>query len=175
MTKEEKKVPQVTETEKVQTEKVQKVQMDKKDYDALIERLAAVEKSNKILYAVADKGRLYNEEGKGTEKKPARVKLAVYNDALITAWRTVKDKSIYHPTTGKQVGEEQEYEIVLLNKSGETSKMILNGYSAFSNARYGERVEAEIIARKEDNQGNWTFDLSLSDGRTIQLDSRFVN
>ena len=80
-----------------------------------------------------------------------------------------------HPTTGRTVGENQEYEVLVLDKEGKTNKYTVNGYPQFSEARYAERIEAEVSGKKEDFDGKMTFTLSLPDGRTIDLDSRFVN
>lgn len=134
-----------------------------------------VQKQLKMLYEVADKGRIYNYESQRTEKKPLRVKLSVYQDKTIIGWRTIKDKAVFHPTTGKQVGEEQEYELLLLDKEGKSSLSTVHGYPNFSEARYSERVECEVTGKKEDWDGKLTFDVKLPDGRTISLDSKFVN
>lgn len=148
----------------------------------LIKRIAELEKRDaenqaklKMLYEVADKGRVFNYESSRAEKKPLRVKLSVYNGNIVIGWRTIKDELVKHPTTGRTVGENQEYELLLLSKEGVSSKVIVNGYPAFSAARYDSRIEAEVTGRKEDWNGEVTFDLSLPDGRTIPLNARFVN
>ena len=108
----------------------------------------------KMLYEVADKGRIFNYENKTTEKKPLKVKLSFFQDGIIVGWRTVKDELIKHPTTGLIVGETQEYELLILDKEDKIKKIRLQGYPAFSNARYDERIECEVISRKEDFIGN---------------------
>jgi hypothetical protein len=128
-----------------------------------------------MLYQAADKGRIFNLENQQANKEPLKVKLSKYNDSFIIGWRTVKDQSVFHPTTGKQVGEEQEYEILLRDKDGKVTAMSIKGYPSFSEARYTERVDCTVIAKKEDMQGNWTYDIQLPDGQVIPLDSRFVN
>jgi hypothetical protein len=148
--------------------KEETVSISKKEWDEVNARL-------KLLYEVADKGRVFNYENQKAEKKPIKVKLSIYNNKIIIGWRTLRDELVKHPTTGKTVGEKQEYEIMLLDKEGNQITMIVDGYDSFSNARYGERIEAEVISRKEDWQGNTTFNISLPDGRKIELDSRFVN
>src|SRR5687767_11680401 len=59
----------------------------------------------KLLYEAADKGRIYNLENQGAQKKPLQVKVSLYRESVIIGWRTIKDKAVFHPTTGKQVGE----------------------------------------------------------------------
>lgn len=133
------------------------------------------QKTLKMLYEVADKGRVYNYENSQPKKQSSKVKLSVFNGQIMIGWRSVKDEKIFHPQTGKQIGENQEYELLLIDKEGNKSTVTLHGYETFSNARYTERIEAEVVSKKEDWQGNYTFDIKLPDGRVISLDSRFVN
>lgn len=139
-----------------------------------------VQKQLKMLVAVADKGRVFNYESANTEKKPLRVKLSLYQEKVIVGWKTLKDELIKHPTTGKTVGEQQEYELMLLGKdeNGEynvDSKVTVNGYPSFSEARYTERIEVEVVGKKEDYKGEIEFDVVLPDGKKLALNSRFVN
>lgn len=161
---------------------VEKAGVDAEAVSKLLAKVEALEKKDvaneeklKMLYEVADKGRVFNYESSRTEKKPFKVKLSVYNNGLIVGWRCLKDELIKHPATGATVGEEQQYELLLLDKEGQTTKVVINGYSAFSTARYTERVDAEVLSKSEDFNGNLTFNLGLSDGRTLSLDGRFVN
>lgn len=128
-----------------------------------------------MLAAVADKGRVFNYESNQVDKKPVRVKLSVFGGGLIVGWRTLKDELIKHPSTGAIVGEEQAYEILVLDKEDKTTKVVLGSYPAFSDARYSERIEAEVVSKKEGWDGSLMFDLKLEDGRVITLDARFVN
>lgn|SRR3990167_1142204 len=133
-----------------------------------------VQERLKMLYEVADKGRVANYENQRQGKKPFKVHLSKYLGGVIVGWRTIKDKAVYHPTTGKQVGEEQEYEL-LLDKNGTIEKVLVNGYPSFTDARYQERIECEVKGKKEDFDGKLTFDVVLPEGRVLSLDSRFVN
>lgn len=143
--------------------------------EALEARDAENQEKLRMLYEVADKGRVFNYESGRTKKQPAKVKLSVHGGGIVTAWQTVKDELIKHPTTGRTVGEQQEYEVVLAMPDGGTAKRSLHGYPAFSDARYNERVEAEVVARREDYKGNLTLDLRLEDGRELSIDARFAN
>lgn len=150
--------------------------------DVLLSKIEQLEKRDaenqaklKMLYEVADKGRIFNYESSRIEGKLSKVKLSSYQEGVIIGWRVIKDELIKHPTTGLTVGEVQEYELLVLKEDGETIKYIVNGYPAFSNARYNERIEADIIGKKEDWEGKITFELKLPGGRLISLDSRFVN
>ena len=154
----------------------------KVDVASLLAKVEALEKRDvenqeklKMLYDVADKGRVLNYEGQKVGKKPTRVKLSVRGEDIVIGWRTVKDILVKHPTTGLTVGEEQQYEVILLDKEGKTSKIIVDGYPMFSDLRYTERIEVEVVGKREDYQGNITFSVSVPDGRVIDLDARFVN
>lgn len=163
------------------TVKIAKVETEI-DVATLISKVEALEKRDaenqeklKMLYDVADKGRVLNYEGQRVGKKPMRVKLSVFQEGIITGWRTVKDILIKHPTTGLTVGEEQQFEVILLKQDGSTEKVEINGYPAFSDARYTERIEVAVVGKKEDYSGNIEFEVELPDGRKVLMNSRFVN
>lgn len=189
MPKEKKlKKPVDTQTEDVQTTQVfstpipemvivkpesDMIEIKKSEWDKVQEQL-------KMLVEVADKGRVFNYQSSQKTKNPIKVKLSVFRDSIIVGWRTVKDELVKHPTTGKTVGERQEYELMLLGKDSEgsytvASKATLEGYNAFSDARYDTRIEAEVVGKREDFEGSVDFDIMLPDGKMIKLNSRFVN
>jgi hypothetical protein len=152
------------------------------DEDVLLKRIAELERRDEenqkkleVLYAVADKGRLFNHESGSKEKKPVKVKLSVYDDKYVVGWRTVKDELIHDPRTGRTVGEAQQYDLLLLGRDGLTTTQSVSGYLNFSNARYNERVECEVLSRQESQDGRLTFNVSLPDGRMLELDSKFIN
>lgn len=152
------------------------------DVSALLAKVEALEKKDaenqeklKLLYEVADKGRLMNYEAGKANKKPLFVKLSRYQGKIIVGWRTVKDMLVKHPTTGAVVGEEQEYEVLLLDEEGKIGKAKISGYPAFSDARYSDRIEVEVVGKKEDFDGKVEYDVRLPDGRITTLDVRFVN
>lgn len=134
-----------------------------------------VQDSLKMLYDVADKGRVQSYEQQKQGKRISKAKVSIFNGKHIVGWRVDRDINIYHPTTGKQIGEEQKIELTLLDNVGEKSTMNIDGYKQFSDIRYAERVECDIVSRKEDSEGHWIFELKLPDGRLVSLDSRFVN
>lgn len=138
----------------------------------LLARVADLEAK---LNATADVGRLLNYESSKQGKKPMRVNISQYDGGFIIGWRNVVDKLIKHPTTGRTVGEEQQYEILVLMPDGKIEKKPLDSYPAFSDARYTSRSEVEVVGKKEDWDGKVTFSIKLPDGREIDLDSRFIN
>ncbi len=151
-----------------ETPEVKMVQISQDAWNQVQEKL-------KMLTEVADKGRVFNYESNQPQKKTMKVKVSLFNGGVIVGWRTLKDELIKHPTSGLTIGEKQEYEIKTVNSDGVESVVIVDGYPQFSNARYNERVDADVIAKKEDWQGNFDFDVRLQDGRVITLNSRFVN
>lgn len=134
-----------------------------------------VQEKLKMLTEVADKGRVFNYESNQPQKKAMKVKLAVFNGGLIVGWRTLKDELIKHPTSGLTVGEKQEYELKILNPDSTESIVIVDGYKQFSDYRYNERVDCNVVGKKEDWQGNFKYEIVLPDGRKYEIDSRFVN
>jgi hypothetical protein len=138
-------------------------------------KMDEIENKLKMLYEVADKGRVYNYENQRTEKKPFKVKLSVFGGGIIIGWRTLKDELIKHPTTGMTVGENQEYELKILNSEGQERFVNVPSYPAFSNARYNERIDAEVISKSVGYDDEITYDVRLDDGKIIKLSARFVN
>jgi len=153
------------------------------EIDVLREQLAELTKKDEenqkklqMLYDVADKGRLFNwEQRQKKDKKPQKVALSIYGGKTVVGWRTVKDELIQDPRSGRTVGENQEYELLLLDDNGANSVQALSGYLNFSNARYDKRIECEVLGRSENFDGKITYEVGLPDGRRINLDSRFVN
>lgn len=160
--------PNTASTSSVPHKKEETVQISKKEWED-------VQKQLKMLYEVADKGRVHNYESQNTERKPFRVKLSVYDNKLITGWQVKRDELIKDNRTGTTIGERQEIEVKLLDAEGNASTVTFDGYASFSNARYGKRIEAEVVNRKEDYQGNASFDVKLPAGKIISMDARFVN
>lgn len=135
-----------------------------------------VQKTLEMLKNVADKGRVYNyESSQQSERKPKRVKLGSHAGGLIIAWETQKDELVKHPVTGATVGESQQIEVKLLMPNGDIVAKDFNSYVSFSNARYDSRVECEVLGTSEDYNGKIIWTLALPDGRTLQIDPRYVN
>jgi len=129
----------------------------------------------RLVEATADKGRLLQYESTKQGKKPLRVHLSKYMGGYIIGWRTIKDELIKHPTTGRVVGENQEYEVQILLPDSTVNTKTVIGYPAFSDARYTDRVQVEVASKKEDWNGQITFSLKLPDGRDYDLPGQFAN
>ena len=135
-----------------------------------------VQKTLEMLRGVADKGRVYSYESQQkTDKKIKRVKLSKHDGGLIIAWETQKDELVKHPVTGATIGENQQIEVKILTPDGEIRSKDFNSYVSFSNARYDDRVECDVIGTSEDYNGKITWTLALPDGRNVTIDPRYVN
>src|SRR3990167_1113849 len=88
----------------MQEESMPEVQLveneEKKRIEELEKQNQEMRKSIEMLLAVADKGRVFNYENKGQQKKTSKIKLSVFNEKVIVGWRTVKDEHIRDPRTG---------------------------------------------------------------------------
>ncbi len=146
------------------------VQISKEDLTNIMGKL-------KMLEEVADKSRLLNYETKNAAagKKPMKAQLSVIGDGFLVGWRTMKDELIKHPTSGMVIGETQEFELLVLQKDDTIQKVTVNGYPAFSNVRYNQRAEVEIVGKEEDFDGNVKFNVKLPDGRVHKLAGAFIN
>jgi len=134
-----------------------------------------VNKLEGMLRHVADKGRLEKYEEQNRGKTPMKVRVSKYGGGYIVGWRTVKDNLIKNPTTGRTVGEEQEFEVLILKEDSKVEKRVINGYPAFSDARYNDRVEVTVSNKATDWEGRATYTVSLPDGRDYQLAEQYIN
>ena len=130
-----------------------------------------------MLRDVADKGRVFSYESQkaATGKKAKKIKLSVFDGKFVIGWATLKDNLIKSSSTGLVVSEEQQYEILLLAPDDSISKAKIDSYSRFTDVRYGERVEVDVLGQTEDYDGRITFTVKLPDGREIKLGSQFLN
>lgn len=190
MSKHKQEPTSATASDETRAEEAKPVEDPKPSNDPILQRLEELERKNqelekravddqktlKMLYEVADKGRVFNWESK--QNKPGqgqRIKVSVLEGKYVIGWRTVRDELITDPRTGSTVGELQQYEIQLLEKDGSSSFRTLNGYKAFSDLRYDQRVDCQVLSRSESYDGTLKFRVGLPDGREYELDSRFIN
>lgn len=132
----------------------------------------------RMLVEVADRGRVFNYENQqnAQTKKPLKVKMSLFGGGIIVGWQTLKDELVKHPTTGLTVGEQQEYELLIQDDEDKIQKVRVNGYPTFSNARYNEREECEVISKSESYNGEVSYDLQFPSGRILRaISARFVN
>lgn len=155
---------------------VSEVELLKAQVAELARKDAEKDKVIEMLREVADKGRVFSWEAKQAKSgKPQKVKLTVIDGNVVVGWRTIKDELIKDPRTGRTSGEVQQYEFLLLSKDGSTSSKVVDGYEAFSNYRYDQRIECDVLSKSEGYDGNIEFELGLPDGRKLKLNSRFIN
>ena len=153
------------------------ITLKKTDFDALLKRMEGLENQNKMLVEVADKGRVmdYETRKSASDKKPVKVKLPVHGGGIVIKHLPIKDTLLYGPIHGNPIGEQQEYKITILMPDNAQVEQTVQSYSRFSSVRYDERVEVEVIGRREDERGELFYTLRLPDGRDIEVGTRFVN
>lgn len=141
------------------------------------EQAKQIEQLTQLVRSTADKGRLMNyDQAQDAGKKPThKISLSRYDGNIIVGWKVNKDRLVFHPTSGEPVGEEQEIEVVLRTPQGETKKHSFGSYKAFSDARYADRIECNVIGKTTDYAGNTTFTIQLPSGEELQLAEQFVN
>lgn len=165
----------LTQTNNTMEQKPVETNEDKKRIEELERANQEMMKKIEILYAVADKGRVFNYENRNQEKKQKEFKLSTQDGKIMIGWRTAKDEEIFDPRTSTKVGETQIMEILWLDKEGNKSTETVNGYGNFTKIKYANRIVCREVKWSEDFAGNIVYDVSLPDGRIISLDSRFVN
>ena len=157
------------EPQREQEPKVEMLQISPEEWKKMQDQI-------KLLTAVADKSRIESYQQREVTKPILKVKLSVVDGKYLVGWDVVKDINIYQPTTGKQIGEEQIVDIILLGSDGELEKKTVSGYKQFSDVRHEQRVECDVVSKKEDNVSQKTiFEVALPDGRKVELDAKFVN
>lgn len=144
------------------------VVVDRSELNKLLGRLDRLE-------STADKGRLGKYDARFFKRGPNLFTLSVFEDRIITGWRTLKNNSYKDPRSGAIV-EDQQYEILFHNNTKEQ----VQGYLAFSDMRYNETVQAEEVSRETTEDGT-TLKLKIVDPNSkffeeeLLLDIRFVN
>jgi hypothetical protein len=150
------------------------VVVSKKDLQAFLTRLETIEAENKKLIAVADKGRLYNEEERLAKQSGAplihTVKLTRFGGErgpIVVAWKLVDNESYIE--NGRQI-ERQNMEVYF--QDGTTTVMRLVDFYR----QRDKKTKAEIIKRSRNEQtGQIEFEVQLKDGERLTIPSSFVN
>lgn len=136
---------------------------------------AEFESLKSLVEAVSDKGRMLayqTRQAAGT--KPINIKLSKFAGGYIVAWKNSKDTLVYHPTTGRQVGEEQEYTVKVLKSDGAIEEIVMP-LREFNEVKYADRVTVQVVGKSEDYDGKLTYKVQLPDGRIVDIGSPFVN
>jgi len=149
--------------------KEQKTEVSVSVLESILNRVEKLESENQILREVADKNRLGRvEELRAQGKLVKSVNLNTFEGKIVIGWKKVKD-DVYQD----QQGRLHEDQIVGLIFEGE--KEVGKEMDVRSFSRLLVKVPCEVIEEGKDKEGNINFTVQLKDGRTIKIDSKFVN
>lgn len=148
------------------------VELKKSDFDRLMETLDRNAKDISLLYKASDKSRMAKAMGNGGEILIRKVNIWTWDDTgkIILATKLLTNKS--EIVLGRWV-EDQTVE-VFIEDSTSFVVPILEFYR-----KTLHKLPAEILAttksRDEYNQESTLFKVQLPSGRTLEINSKFVN
>ena len=133
--------------------------------DKLLERVDAIEKENKMLKEIADKGRLaqWETNNKGDVAKIYR--MSEYQGKVITSWEMKKNR-VWKDEKG--LWKEQQ-EIEINTEDGQT--LTLPYIEFVTNT---QKIEASLLSTETKGQKTY-LTLDVGGGKKITLDSVFIN
>jgi len=163
---------------KIKNEEVEKkeaettVEVKKADLEVIMKKLEDQSKTIDLLYQAADKGRLakamWDEKGTNVLIRTAKISKYEPNGKLIIGWKLTKNQS--EIINGRWI---EDQKTMLVFEDGETAEISLLDFY-----RYISRVSGEIISRTQkfiDGVEDEILKISLSDGRTLEISSQYVN
>lgn len=165
---------QISETPPVQEKKSKEetVEIKKTDYDRLMAQLERNAKDIDLLYKASDKSRMakaMNESGEILIKQ-ARVWTWANTGKIVISTKLLTNRS--EITQGKWI-EDQQVQIVL-----DDGEILTAPYLEFSR-NILNKIPADIISRSESydalNNKVTLFKLQLPNGKTLEINSAFVN
>lgn len=145
------------------------IEIDEDVLSKLLRRVDKLEDDNKILREVADKNRLGRvEELRAQGKLVKSVNLNTYEGKVIIGWKKIKD-DVYQDQQGR-LHEDQIVGLIFEGEKGVGKEMDIRSFS-----RLLVKIPCEVIEEGKDKEGNINFTVQTKDGRTIKIDSKFVN
>lgn len=155
------------------SEQGETVVVNRKDLESFLARLESIEAENKKLVAVADKGRLYNEEERRAKASGTplihTVKLTRIGEKgeIVVAWRLIDNDSYIE--NGRQI-ERQNIEVFF--RDGKSTVMRLIDFYRQQN----KQTKGEVIRKSRNEQtGEVEFEVQLRDGDRLTIPQSFVN
>lgn len=152
----------------VDRETMEQLLKDVGDLQKKAEKVDQLERDNKMLVEVADKGRLQNWQNKNNPKGLVRTaRVWVWNGELVKATYTVKN-SAFTDSQGR-IHTDQ-----ILNVITEDGKEKEVAYDQFNKER--TLIEGDIIKRVTDDENGQTFyTIKLKDGKEFIVNQLFTN
>lgn len=160
------------EDEKKKSKKEDMVEIKRSDFDRIMATMEKQSKDIELLYKTTDKNRMAKELNKAGEKliKQCKVRLWDNSDKMVIGWKLITNRC--EVVQGRWV-EDQTANVVLDDGTVETVPLI-EFYRKTLN-----KVDADIISRTteldEKNQESIIFKLQFSNGKTLLLNSVYVN
>jgi hypothetical protein len=146
---------------KVEEPKVEEtVTIKKEKLDELMARLERVE-------FAASKSHLANYDEKNKSELGKTVKLRVLDGKVVISWDSMIKNSVEKTPTGVW----REEQIVNLHFEDETFQEI---ELVYFNRRF-THIVAEVISETKTNDGNLIYKVKTDDGRSYEIDGRFIN
>ena len=133
--------------------------------DKLLERVDAIEKENKMLREISDKGRLAQWETNNKGDVPKIYRLSTYMGKVITSWEMKQNRIWKNPK-----GEWQELQEIEIHT--EDGQSIAVPYIEF--VTNTQKVEASLISIETKGQKTY-LTLDMGGGKKITLESTFIN
>lgn len=150
------------------------VVVNKKDLEAFLTRLENIEAENKKLIAVADKGRLFNEEARLARENGGPLiytckltRIGSDRGPLVIAWK-LRDNESY--VDGNRLVEKQNIEVFFQDGTSQIMRLV-----DFYRSQNKQTI-VEIIKRtRNEKTGQEEFEVEFKDGERITIPAKFVN
>jgi hypothetical protein len=140
--------------------KEETVTVKKETFDELMKRLERVE-------FAASKSHLANYDEKNKGELGKTVKLRVMDGKVVVSWDNMLKNSVEKTPTGVW----HEEQIVNLHFEDNTSMEI---ELVYFNRRFTHLI-ADVISETKTNDGNLIYKVKTADGRSYEIDGRFIN
>lgn len=165
-------IPNKEVTEEVKKPKTEMVEISRTDLEKLIGTVQKQTKDIDLLYRAADKSRIAKELNKEGSNLIKQCNIRTWADTgeLVVGWKLTKDRC--EVVQGRWI-EEQIVDMVL--ESGEVLTIPLIEFYR----KTLKKVPADIVARTQEindkNEIDILFKLQFENGKTLSLNSAFVN
>jgi hypothetical protein len=166
-------VPEVTSTAPVQESKpaaaakTEMVTIPAADLAAVMQRIGALEESNKLFMQVQDKNKIAKiEELRRAGKLVKSVKIRKHAGKYVIAWETLQNE-VYKDEQGRLI-EKQTVKIFF--DDGSDTDMTLRQWADAS-----EYIPFEVTKESKNAEGDVFFTCVGPDGKTLELGASFIN
>lgn len=151
-------------------EEPRKVEVDISFLEDMRKEQEALKEKINFLEEISDKESKANYLAKHKKKQAPEMKLRLFENKIVIAWRTIKN-DVWVDTTGKII-EDQIIEITLRNKDGQVEKKKM---SLVQFNRHFNYINCRMIEKRE-IEGSIFFTLErLDNGDKIEINEVYVN